>query len=65
MHGLTVVEEDVSGSVPAAGPLFVRLKSGDVVIAPKLDCLFRSALDALNVVDDLRNALRAATGARA
>ena len=58
MHGLTltgvVVEEGVSGSVPvaerhAAGPLFARLGKGDVVIAPKLDRLFRSALDALKV----------------
>ena len=63
MHGLTpagvVVEEGVSGSVPvaerpAAGPLFARLGKGDVVIAPKLDRLFRSALDALKVVEDLK-----------
>jgi putative DNA-invertase from lambdoid prophage Rac len=63
MHGLmltgVVVEEGVSGSVPvaerhAAGPLFARLGKGDVVIAPKLDRLFRSALDALKVVEDLR-----------
>ena len=54
-----VVEEGVSGSVPvaerhAAGPLFAKLTKGDVVIAPKLDRLFRSALDALRVVEDLR-----------
>ena len=63
MHGLTldgvVVEEGVSGSVPVAerpmgGPLFAKLEKGDTVIAPKLDRLFRSALDALQVVDDLR-----------
>jgi DNA invertase Pin-like site-specific DNA recombinase len=63
MHGLkvdnVVVEEGVSGSVPVAerpagGPLFARLKKGDAVIAPKLDRLFRSALDALTVVEDLR-----------
>jgi putative DNA-invertase from lambdoid prophage Rac len=63
MHGLTlsgvVVEEGVSGSVPvaerpAAGPLFAMLTKGDVVIAPKLDRLFRSALDALRVVEDLK-----------
>jgi putative DNA-invertase from lambdoid prophage Rac len=62
MHGLTpagVVEEGVSGSVPvaerpAAGPLFALLRKGDVVIAPKLDRLFRSALDALKVVEDLK-----------
>jgi hypothetical protein len=43
MHGLPleeiVVEEGVSGSIPvaerpAAGPLFVKLTKGDVVIAP-------------------------------
>ena len=33
--------------------MFARVR-GDVVIAPKLDRLFRSALDALKVVDDLR-----------
>ena len=63
MHGLAlddvVVEEGVSGSVPvaerpAAGPLFAKLTKGDVVIAPKLDRLFRSALDALKVVEDLK-----------
>ena len=63
MHALTlagiVVEEGVSGSVPvverhAAGPLFAKLTKGDVVIAPKLDRLFRSALDALKVVEDLK-----------
>jgi putative DNA-invertase from lambdoid prophage Rac len=63
MHGLVldqiVIEEGVSGSVPvaerpAAGPLFAKLSKGDVVIAPKLDRLFRSALDALKVVEDLK-----------
>src|SRR5580693_8500917 len=63
MHGHKldeiVVEEGVSGSVPlserpAGGPLFAKLKKGDVVIVPKLDRLFRSALDALKVVEDLR-----------
>jgi putative DNA-invertase from lambdoid prophage Rac len=63
MHGLVldgiVVEEGVSGSVPvverpAAGSLFAKLTKGDVVIAPKLDRLFRSALDALKVVEDLK-----------
>jgi DNA invertase Pin-like site-specific DNA recombinase len=63
MHGLTfdelIVEEGVSGSMPVSerpmgGPLFAKLKTGDVVIAPKLDRLFRSALDALTVVEDLR-----------
>jgi putative DNA-invertase from lambdoid prophage Rac len=63
MHGLVldgvVVEEGVSGSVPVSerpkgGALFAKLVKGDTVIAPKLDRLFRSALDALQVVDDLR-----------
>jgi len=54
-----VVEEGVSGSVPVAerpagGPLFARLVAGDIVIAPKLDRLFRSALDALNTVEALK-----------
>jgi hypothetical protein len=30
------------------------LKRGDVGISPKLDRLFRSALDALQVIEDLR-----------
>jgi putative DNA-invertase from lambdoid prophage Rac len=55
-----VVEEGVSGSVPVAerpagGPLFARLRKGDVVIAPKLDRVFRSALDALQVVEQLKS----------
>jgi putative DNA-invertase from lambdoid prophage Rac len=63
MHGLAlddvVIEEGISGSVPVAerprgGALFAKLEKGDVVIAPKLDRLFRSALDALTVVEDLR-----------
>ncbi len=63
MHGLVldgvVVEEGVSGSVPVAerpkgGALFAKLVKGDVVIAPNLDRPFRSALDALTVVEDLR-----------
>jgi putative DNA-invertase from lambdoid prophage Rac len=63
MQGLAlddvVVEEGVSGSIPvaerpAAGSLFANLTKGDVVIAPKLDRLFRSALDALKVVEDLK-----------
>ena len=63
MQGLTLsgvaVEDGVSGSVPVherpkGGPLFAKLRKGDIVIAPKLDRLFRSALDALQVVEDLR-----------
>ena len=64
MHGLAlddvVIEEGMSGSIPvaerpAAGPLFAKLEKGDVIIAPKLDRLFRSALDALKVVEALRD----------
>jgi DNA invertase Pin-like site-specific DNA recombinase len=63
MHGLTldeiVVEEGVSGAIPvieraAGGALFAKLAQGDAIVAPKLDRLFRSALDALTVVEDLR-----------
>jgi putative DNA-invertase from lambdoid prophage Rac len=63
MHGLVlddvIVEEGVSGSVPVSerprgSVLFAKLTKGDIVIAPKLDRLFRSALDALTVVEDMR-----------
>jgi DNA invertase Pin-like site-specific DNA recombinase len=63
MQGLTVervfVEEGVSGSVPlaerpAGGELLSLLKSGDAVVAAKLDRAFRSALDALQVVQRFR-----------
>jgi putative DNA-invertase from lambdoid prophage Rac len=63
MHGLaidrTFVERAVSGSVPInerpeGKALFALLEKGDVVMSPKLDRLFRSALDALVVVEDLR-----------
>ena len=63
MLGLTVdrmfVERGVSGSVPlserAEGiALLAALKSGDVLITPKLDRMFRSALDALDVLAKLK-----------
>jgi putative DNA-invertase from lambdoid prophage Rac len=63
MHGLKItkieVEKSVSGSVPVdqrpvGGALLARLEKGDIVIAAKLDRLFRSALDALNVVASLK-----------
>ena len=62
-HGLTLadvlIEEGVSGSVPVeerpiGGVLFAKLERGDIVIAAKLDRLFRSALDALKVVESLK-----------
>jgi putative DNA-invertase from lambdoid prophage Rac len=63
MHALTLagvlVEEGVSGSVPVedrpvGGQLFAKLQRGDIVIAAKLDRLFRSALDALKVGESLK-----------
>ena len=63
MHGLAInrvfVERAISGSVPVTErpegkALFAGLGKGDIVLAPKLDRLFRSALDALTVVEDLR-----------
>ena len=63
MHGLmlaeVLVEEGVCGSVPVkdrpiGGQLFAKLQRGDIVIAAKLDRLFRSALDALKVVESLK-----------
>jgi putative DNA-invertase from lambdoid prophage Rac len=63
MHGLmlaeVLVEEGVSGSVPVkdrpiGGQLFAKLQRGDIVVAAKLDRLFRSALNALKVVESLK-----------
>jgi DNA invertase Pin-like site-specific DNA recombinase len=63
MHALKItkieVEKGVSGSVPVdqrpvGGALLAKLQKGDIVIAAKLDRLFRSALDALNVVASLK-----------
>jgi DNA invertase Pin-like site-specific DNA recombinase len=60
MHGMTIdrhfIERGISGSKPLAErpegvKLLAVLKSGDTVITPKLDRLFRSAVDALNVCD--------------
>jgi DNA invertase Pin-like site-specific DNA recombinase len=54
-------DEGVSGSTPLAerpegGRMFRALKAGDVVIAAKMDRLFRSAQDALNTVDKFKKA---------
>jgi putative DNA-invertase from lambdoid prophage Rac len=63
MHGFTVdevfVEEGVSGSIPVqerplGAALFAKLAKGDVLVAAKLDRMFRSALDALQVVEALK-----------
>jgi len=53
------VERGVSGSVPVAerpeaGRLWLQLQRGDTLVAAKLDRLFRSALDALQVVEQLK-----------
>jgi DNA invertase Pin-like site-specific DNA recombinase len=63
MHGMVLqgvsVEEGVSGSVPlaerpAGRAMVALLKRGDAMIAAKLDRAFRSALDALQVVQEFR-----------
>jgi DNA invertase Pin-like site-specific DNA recombinase len=41
-------------SVPIGGQLFAQLQRGDIVVAAQLDRLFRSALDALKVVESLK-----------
>ena len=55
----TFVERGVSGSTPFAErpegtKLLAALEPGDVVITPKLDRMFRSARDALDVLDKLK-----------
>jgi putative DNA-invertase from lambdoid prophage Rac len=64
MHGLIVnnvfVERGISGSVPLGdrpegAMLLGGLKPGDVVITPKLDRMFRPALDALEVLAKLKD----------
>jgi putative DNA-invertase from lambdoid prophage Rac len=64
MNGLTLdsifVERGVSGSKPVGerpegARLLAGLKAGDVVITPKLDRMFRSALDALDVLGRLKD----------
>jgi DNA invertase Pin-like site-specific DNA recombinase len=63
MHGLAVkhvfVERGVSGSKPLAdrprgAALCAVLKPGDVMITPKLDRMFRSALNALDVLAKMK-----------
>jgi putative DNA-invertase from lambdoid prophage Rac len=55
------VERGVSGSKPLAdrpqgAALLAAIKPGDVVITPKLDRMFRSALDALDVLAKMKAA---------
>jgi DNA invertase Pin-like site-specific DNA recombinase len=52
------VERGVSGATPfverlKGRQLDARLRKGDILVAAKLDRMFRSALDALNVIEDL------------
>jgi putative DNA-invertase from lambdoid prophage Rac len=63
MHGLTVdrmfVERGVSGTKPLSdrpegAALLAMLSPGDVVITAKLDRMFRSALDAMDVLAKLK-----------
>ena len=63
MHGMTIdkvfVERGVSGSKPLSerpqgAALLAAIQPGDVLITPKLDRMFRSALDALDVLADLK-----------
>jgi DNA invertase Pin-like site-specific DNA recombinase len=65
MKGLTLdrtfVERGVSGSKPLTerlegAALLAALKAGDVIITAKLDRMFRSALDALEVLGKLKKA---------
>jgi putative DNA-invertase from lambdoid prophage Rac len=65
MHGLTIdhvfVERGVSGSKkltdrPEGAKLLAGLKPGDVLLTPKLDRMFRSALDALDVLAQFQKA---------
>lgn len=63
MHGWTLdrafVEEGVSGAKPLAERpegerLLATLRPGDTLVAAKLDRVFRSALDALQMTEELR-----------
>ena len=65
MGGMTVdamfIERAVSGSTrisdrPEGGKLMAMVQPGDVIITPKLDRMFRSALDALDVLAKLQKA---------
>jgi DNA invertase Pin-like site-specific DNA recombinase len=52
-------EEGVSGSVPLAerpqgAELLAAVRAGDTIVSAKLDRVFRSALDALRMVEELR-----------
>jgi putative DNA-invertase from lambdoid prophage Rac len=56
----TFIEKGVSGAMPfgerqQGAHLLAAIQPGDVVITPKLDRMFRSALDALNVLQRLKD----------
>ena len=56
----TFVERGVSGSMPLAdrpegGRLLAAVKSGDIIITPRMDRMFRSSTDALNTLEKLKN----------
>jgi putative DNA-invertase from lambdoid prophage Rac len=64
-HGMTVekvfIERGVSGSKPLderpeGSALIAELRPGDTVITPKLDRMFRSALDALGILAKMKAA---------
>src|SRR5215203_2937564 len=64
MHGLALdqvfVERGVSGSKPIGerpegARMLGQVRPGDVIITPKLDRMFRSALDALDVLARLKD----------
>ena len=53
------VERGISGGVPLGerpqgARLLATVKPGDTIVSPKLDRLFRSAVDALSVLEDLK-----------
>ncbi len=55
----TFVEQGVSGGVPfrerpQGAALFAQLKPGDIVVAAKLDRMFRSAADCLQLVEEFQ-----------
>jgi DNA invertase Pin-like site-specific DNA recombinase len=55
----TFVEAGVSGSVPFSerpegAQLLKLVKPGDAIVSPKLDRMFRSALDALQTIEELK-----------
>ena len=55
-----ISDKGVSGSIPLAerdggSRLFQEAKSGDIIICAKLDRMFRSARDALNVLEQFKS----------